>query len=229
MRINRWGYISESLSGSSLELLGVMTESDEESVEQAHARIKEAGAGHSFKAIRSTVCDRRAEARVIHLLLAEDYTYRDLDRLLLKLPETGRITPTASLPEGVEPGFLLAVEHMIHRNAERIRIGGKVAAKKQDQSLFVYNGAVYRLTTSSSDFHPSFTASGRSYPNVVETRFQTRKLSNGSTSAFSVAYGINDPFREVPIRIVYRPRWWFEAELQLTEGPVVTLASREER
>lgn len=229
MRINRWGYISESVSGSSLELVGVMTESEEESVEEAEARIKERAARHAFKAIRSTVCGRRAEAHVIHMLAEEDYTYRDLDRLLGQLPATGRPTPTAAVPDGAEPGFLVAVKAMIHRNAERFRVSGKASTRELDECLFVYNGTLFKLTARSSDLHPSFAVRGRNFNDVVETRFQTRHLKTGSTSSFTIAYGISHPIREIPVRIIYRPRWWFEAELELTDAPVARLASREER
>jgi hypothetical protein len=226
MRINRWGYISESLSGSSLELLGVMTESEEESVDQARHRIEETGARHAFKAIRGKVCDRRAEASVIHMLLTEDYTYRDLDLLLLRLPETGRVTPAADLPAGVEPGFLLALKSTIHKNVERLRAPGKTSGF-DEECLFVFNGDLYRLTARSSGLIPSVTVNGRSYKSVVETRFQTRKVRTGTTSAFTITYGVEEPIREIPIRIVYRPRWWFEADLQLTDAPLVSLAVKE--
>ena len=120
-RINRWGYIRESISGSSLELLGVMTESEEESIAEAQMRIEETGARHAFKAIRGKVGDGRAEATVVHLLTAENYTYRDLDRFLPKIPVSGSVTPAVTLNEGVEPGFLVAVRNLIHDNVERFR------------------------------------------------------------------------------------------------------------
>jgi hypothetical protein len=204
-----------------------MTESEEESVEEARARIEEVGARHAFKAIRGRVCDQRAEATVIHMLLAEDYTYRDLDRLLLKLPDTGRVTPARVLPESVEPGFLFAVRSVIHRNVEQLRAPGKTGGGEKDDCLFVYNGALYRLIVSSSDVHSSVTVNGRRYDSVIESRFQTRKVTTGSTSSFTITYGTRGPMREVPIRILYRPRWWFEAELQLTGEPGVVLASQE--
>ncbi len=225
-KINRWGYIRESVSGSSLELLGVMTESEEESIDQAQARIEEAGARHAFKAIRGKVRDGRADATVVHLLTAENYTYRDLDRFLLKVPVSGSITPTARLKKGVEPGFLLALKNLIHGNVERFRSSGK-AGESNEPRLFVYNGALYELTECSLKPQASIVVNGRPYQSVIESRFQTRKIANGSTSDFTIVYGTADPIREVPIRIVYRPRWWFEAELQLTDNPAVALALQE--
>ncbi len=227
MKINRWGYIRESFSGSALELLGIMTESEEESVDEARARIQEAGAKHAFKAIRGRVSDRQAEATVIHILLAEDYTFRDLDRLLLKLPDTGSVTPTRKLPDSVEPGFLFAVKSVIHRNVEQFCLTGKTGEEAKKDCLFVYNGALYKLTVRRSDLRSSVTVNGRRYDSVIESRFQTHKVTTGSTSFFSITYGTTEPLREVPIRIVYRPRWWFEAELQLAGEPGVALASQE--
>jgi hypothetical protein len=225
-KINRWGYIRESFSASGLELLGIMTESEEESVDQARARIDEVGGRHAFKAIRGRVRDQRAEATVIHMLLAEDYTYHDLDRLLLRLPDTGRVTPASALPDNVQPGFLFALKSVLHSNVEQVCARGRMG-KETQSCLFVFNGALYRLIILKSDFHPSLTVNGRRYDSVIESRLQTRQVTTGSTSSFSIAYGTTGQNREVPIRIVYRPRWWFEAELQLTDEPSVALASRE--
>src|SRR6059036_364884 len=40
LHINRWGYIEEEIHGAEARLLGLMTESDEESIEQAEANVR---------------------------------------------------------------------------------------------------------------------------------------------------------------------------------------------
>ena len=55
------------------------------------------------------------------------------------------------------------------------------------------------------------------YRDVIESEFETRNLTSGETSRFSITFGAHSPIAETPIRIVYRPRWWFEAELLLAE------------
>ncbi len=41
----------------------------------------------------------------------------------------------------------------------------------------------------------------------------------GTRTAFHLTYPVSGRFAEVPVRIVYRPRWWFEAELTLEGRP----------
>jgi hypothetical protein len=52
-------------------------------------------------------------------------------------------------------------------------------------------------------------------PAVISSQFETRNARTGIISKFSVAYGTQGPHREIPLAIVYQPRWWLEAELQL--------------
>jgi hypothetical protein len=42
-----------------------------------------------------------------------------------------------------------------------------------------------------------------------------RNLTAGTTTPFRLIYATDGPLAEVPVRIVYRPRWWFEVELTL--------------
>lgn len=60
MKINRWGYIVERVTGSRAELMGVMTEAEEQSIEQARVNLGSTNAAHSFKAIRSWIQDGTA-------------------------------------------------------------------------------------------------------------------------------------------------------------------------
>jgi len=50
---------------------------------------------------------------------------------------------------------------------------------------------------------------------LLESLFETRNFSNGQISHFSITYGIQDSINGISVRIVYRPRWWFEAEMLL--------------
>src|SRR5262249_16162329 len=50
-RINRWGYIDEQIRGNEATLIGLMTESDEDSIDQAEANIRRHGGDRPFKVI----------------------------------------------------------------------------------------------------------------------------------------------------------------------------------
>ena len=70
-RINRWGYIEEEIRGAEARLIGLMTESEEDSLEQAEASVRKQAAGsHPFKVIQATVTGERASSLVTYLAIA---------------------------------------------------------------------------------------------------------------------------------------------------------------
>ncbi len=218
MRINRWGYIAEHVDGSSAELIGVMTQSDERSIEQARQNLSRSGGAHAFKAIRGRVTQGEALSTVIHLLLAEEFTYRDVNVLLGRLPQAGFPVRRISVPKGVEPGFLFALKNLVHQSVESYHRSGRVDTGCKSPRLFVYHASLYELAQRSSDIIPKLTVGGRDYHEVIESRLDVRNRATGETTGFGITYGTRGAAAEIPLRIVYRPRWWFEAELIL-DGP----------
>ncbi len=53
------------------------------------------------------------------------------------------------------------------------------------------------------------------YGDCLEADFEVRSGLTGSRTRFHLAYPTAGPLAEVPVRVVYRPRWWFEVELTL--------------
>jgi hypothetical protein len=227
MHVNRWGYIAERLTASSAEILGVMTASDEESMEQAQASITQSGGTHRFKAIRGRVAGGQAECTVIHLRLVNDFTFRDLDVLLRQLPPTGSATRQTRVSAGIEPGFLFALKGMLRDSVEGYRRSGNPGSSQRARKLFVYNATLYELTRQSSRLRPEIGVNGHTYREAIEGEFETRNLRTGAKSSFNITFGTQAPLAETPIRIIYRPRWWFEAELLLERSTgAVEVAAR---
>jgi hypothetical protein len=112
-RINRWGYLAEQVAGGQATVLGVMKQSNEQSIEEAEGRLTaESGSGaHLFKAIRSTTADGRTSAAITILRVQNDLTYRDVESLLAMVPGSGN-SPMRTL---TLPG----------RHATRIPCGGR--------------------------------------------------------------------------------------------------------
>ncbi len=216
MRINRWGYISERAAGPTAEILGVMTTSDEESIDQAKRGLTRQRDAHAFKAIRSSLKDGVASSTVIHLLLADDFTYKDVEGLLRQLPQAGETTRQKSVSADVEPGFLLAVKALLHEIVDSYNRLGRVSGQRLRRS-FVYNSCLYELSQEGAHFQPETLAGGRVYQATIEIRLRTRNTATGETAGFVITCGTRTPFAEAPIRIVYRPRWWFETELLLQD------------
>jgi hypothetical protein len=220
MRINRWGYISEHVAGPTAEVLGVMTTSDEESIGQAKAGLAQQRDAHAFKAIRGSLKEGVASSTVIHLLLVDDFTYKDVERLLRQLPQAGAVKRQKNVAADVEPGFLLALKGLLHEIVDNYNRLGRVSGQRLRRS-FVYNSCLYELSQEESHFQPETLAGGRVYQATIESRFRTRNTATSETSGFVITCGTQAPLAETPIRIVYRPRWWFETELLLQDGPEV--------
>lgn len=214
MRFNRWGYVSEYTQGGSSQLLGLMTESNEESVEQAKAALdQKPRGGHAFKAIRASIAGGEASAQVVRVAFTEDFTLRDVETVLKRLPEGGEPTARVQVPTGTSPGFLVALADLIHNSVETVRTSKRPQPGRSQP--FVYDRGLYNLTVKSSKLVPQVPVGSNTCRNCVESEFEVRNRATGSTTKFGLIYATDGPLAEVPVRIVYRPRWYFEAELVL--------------
>jgi hypothetical protein len=216
-RINRWGYLAEQVAGGRATVLGVMKQSNDQSIEEAEARIAtESGSGtHVFKAIRSTTADGRTSAAVTILHVQNDLTYRDVESLLAMVPGSGNSpTRTVTLPAGTRPGFLLAVTDLIHQSIENRTT--LTTATGSPGARYVYNGDVYTLRLRSLESLATSQIGGRTFSDVVRGQFETTNESTGNRTRFEITYGASGALAEVPIHLAYQPRWWFRVELFLT-------------
>ncbi len=223
-KINRWGFISEYVSGSSARLIGVMTQSDEQSVEQAKASVNKSEREHAFKAIRSWLNGSEAQSFTISLRQAENYTYRDVALLLSKIPEGNPAVKKLKIPAGADQGFLFSVRELIDESVENYRNTRKLIGTKQRQ--YVYNAALYDLSVAESDFVKKLTVNGKEYRDLIESEFKVLNKTTNRTSAFSVTYGTCGRIASIPVRIRYKPRWWFQAELLLDEDATAVQTAR---
>ena len=112
---------------------------------------------------------------------------------------------------------------MLHQNVEDYRRSGKVRSDAQSPRTYVYNATLYELVLKSSKFLKTALLDGCEYRSVIESCFETRNTRTAEISKFSITYGTEDPNKEIPISIVYQPRWWFQAELRL-EGELLATA-----
>ena len=212
-KINRWGYISERREPSGVRVLGFMTEVDAETYEQAESKTGSIPDGSRvFKIIQGTVDGADAASRVSGLTLPESLTLRDLDAVASQVPTTD-LTTRIALPPGAQPGFLFAMASLLAENVATYLETGAAPAKTA--RTYVYGGRVYQATTRSSRFHEKTTIRGRLFRRVIESEFETRQAGRDKGSRFRLVYGTEGDLREVPVRIVYRPKWWFEADLVL--------------
>jgi hypothetical protein len=215
MKINRWGWAREEGDETGSVMLGLMKETSEESVEEAHQRLaREGKGGYVFKAIRTRVAAGEAHAVSTTTLTARDYTYRDLSELwslLETTPAAPRIR-SARLPDDTRPGFLFALGDLIHETVGAARGAQKWRAPARRTVTFTFNAALYDLTLRSAEFLPSATYGGQRFERVVRMDFESVKRASRVRDRFTLVCGTEGPWAEVPVFVRYQPKWWLRTE-----------------
>lgn len=223
-RINRWGYIDEEIQGTAATLIGLMTESDEDSIEQAEANIRKQAGDRTFKVIHATIDGDQARSVVTSVDAPAHYSFREVNAVLdlaRSKPSEGKAR-VIRLPTGTRPGFLTALAEVMHahvvqwRTSARIAPGGPIP--------YVYHGRILELTATRTQAMASVRVNGVPYTNVIKSDFEVRSTYDGELTRFSMTYGADGPLAETPIAASYQPRWWLQIDLALddtTSGPAL--------
>ncbi|MBI4485509.1 MAG: hypothetical protein HY655_05810 [Acidobacteria bacterium] len=220
---NRWGYIAEEVRGSEARLLGVMKQSNEQSLEEAKSRLaSEAQEGqYVFKAIHGAAAGGEASSAITTVHLTRDLTFRDLEALLELVERHGADASVrrVSLPNGTRPGFLVALAELIHRD---VAANGRPAAAEvpsRATSLpYIYNGTLHELTLRESARLREARIGARDYRDVIRARFETRNRASDKATEFELLYGASGALAEIPVQAMYQPRWWLQVELFLDDA-----------
>ena len=216
--VNRWGFIAEEVRPPDADLLGIMSKSDDQSVDDAKSEIEAEAAGgrHPYRGIRTTIRGDSASGGVFHVSTAKPLTYRDLGTLLGMIPASVPASRTVSLPKGTRPGFLFAVEELITSTLDQC--GAGVHAEPPPMP-YVYNNTFYTLRLRQCDMDAKREIGDRVFLGVIRSDFETKNTTTGNKTNFHLEYGTAGDLKAVPLRIVFRPKWWFEAELLLDTPP----------
>ncbi|MDE3154656.1 MAG: hypothetical protein KGN76_06110 [Acidobacteriota bacterium] len=214
--INRWGYIDEEIRGSVTNLLGVMTASNEQSLEEAEASVdRHADGTHAFRVIRASIDGRQSRSAVTTLDTRQDYSFHQLGAVLDRIPpETAGDIRMVTVPDGIEPGFLSAVASLIHATV----VEGPSGGARPASARYVYHGRLYDLRVARVRPVAALTVNGTTYRQLLRAEFENRNAATGSVTHFSLTYGTEGDLREIPVTISYQPRWWLRIELTLADG-----------
>lgn len=218
-QVNRWGYLAEVAQGTHTAIVGVMTQSEERSLGEVEARLARKG-GLVFKALRGRVSAREATAAIATIHPPEPYTYRDVATVLdlLEKEPPGGPAKRLELPPGTRPGFLSAFAEILHRAAEAGRqAGASRLAVPRTTIPFVYNVTLYDLSLRQARRLPELQLGTVRYTNVIWTECELRSQSTGQKARFELTLGTEGALAEIPLRIVYQPRWWLQVELVLSD------------
>jgi hypothetical protein len=124
------------------------------------------------------------------------------------------------LPAGTRPGFLAALADLMHGQVDQWHGSGRIQPGRP--ITYVYHGRIYELRTTRAEPLASVRVGGVSYRHVIAAAFETRSTHDGELTRFSMTYGADAQWAEVPLAVSYQPRWWMEIELALddmTSGP----------
>ena len=214
-QINRWGYLREESSASRAIVFGVMSQSDEQSVEDANKNTSRTDGIHAFKALRQWLTGSQARVTVSDVHVQKDLTYADLDVLLSAVPAASSETKTVAMPQWTAPGFLAATASLME---EGRTAAGKTSKARHFVRTYPYNGQLYDLQLRSADHVDRHTREGRSFGPAMIGQFRVLNRTTGEETPFTVVYGVDGDLNGVPLLISWRPRWWLEIECVLRHG-----------
>ena len=92
--------------------------------------------------------------------------------------------------------------------------GGR-GAKAVSSVAYLYNQTLYDLSLASCSFDREFHTDTGTFADVVDGLFLLRNRTTRGETKFRVSFGTSGELRELPVRAVFRPRWWMEVELVL--------------
>jgi hypothetical protein len=226
--INRWGYLDEEIRGGEATLIGLMTESEEDSIKQAEANVDKPIAGdRAFRIIRATIAGDQATSIVTSVSAPAAYSFRQVDAVLQlarrdaskDLEGRARVT---RLPSGTRPGFLVAIAELMHQHVDAWHLFGRV--QPGGVVNYVYHGRIYELRATRTQPLARVQVGGATYVHVIRSEFEARSTYDGEVDLFSITYGTEGPLAEIPLAASYQPRWWMDIELTLddsTSGPTL--------
>ena len=213
--VNEWGYLREQVRGDSADVFGVRTMTDPDSVDEAEAKLAQ-GDPPLYGAMCSTIADESASAST-SVRVPRDVTYHRFVRLLDAVSTSGRWKQRrVARPHGVAPGFLTALDLLIHRSAAAAR-EGNYSMSRTSRATYVYKGTLYDLNLRSVEPIRQARVGSKNFANLVRGEYTIRNRETGGTTEFAVTYGVNGALADVPVQASYQPKWWFKVELQLDD------------
>ncbi|MFQ5737960.1 MAG: hypothetical protein ACE5JX_03025 [Acidobacteriota bacterium] len=245
-KINRWGYGSEQaewedFSGHGRALRksvfrGFMRSSKEDSLKQVRSNDNQEKSKKlfSYDSTESTVLPDRAFSDKRIFSTAEEFDYRDTDRLqsVFQLQEQSGVLPDKHKEIHNEKalyaapyGFLTAVHELVRRVSAAYQSGSRKWTRKRESLIYMFNAEPYRLSVRDIDYHKKFRVRMKSADkhkdlklpvrHIAEVDFRVEKLGKGGHHDFSIWFPLEGPFQAVPLRIEDKPRWWLRLELNV--------------
>jgi hypothetical protein len=229
-KINRWGFVRETLGEDGATQIGLMRKTDEDSVEEAQKKVGFEGE-FVLKVIKTEVARGHARAENTVWLVQDDYTFYDLREVLGLVGRTPQAPPKineASLPPGTHPGFLFAVADLVDRAVKAANREPRELLEKET-TRFNFNAVAYELRLRKSKWEEKKKYGDREYENLVRIELESHNPTLDTTERFTLAVGTEGEWKGVPVYVKYQPKWWFKAEGVIDESQVFERAESARR
>jgi hypothetical protein len=222
-RINRWGYIAEEIRGDEATVVGLMTQSNEQSAREAEANLRNQGGERTFDVIHASVADGEVRSVLTAVAAPGDYTFHHVDALLDLADRKGVASDTRviRLPAGARPGFLSALADLMHRQADGWRTTHAVSTGEPIE--FTYHGKLYQLRATQSHATTNVRVGNATADHAIASHFQIKNVLTGDLTDFAVTYAVDGPLAEMPLTASYRPAWWIDIQLTLDDASAAPL------
>jgi hypothetical protein len=217
--INRWGYILEDTRPSGTRVFGVMTTSDEATISEVTRKAPGAQPVGRFKGIDARIAAGVSRSATETIETERDFRIRDREEVVGRIERRLKDAATLEIPvpNGVRPGFLIAVAELVNDTIAARKNGEQALRRMKGRTIaYVYGRRLYDIKIAGvGSIRPPADAPDRAA--LVRTAFETLNRETGSHQTFELEYAGTGPLAGVPTLIRHRPRWWLEAVLVLEE------------
>ena len=90
---------------------------------------------------------------------------------------------------------------------------------------YAYYGRLYELRRTRAQQIPNVQIGARTYGPAIAADFVSTSTYDGERTRFSITYGTQGTFAEVPLRVTYQPRWWMQVELTIDDPADVSVSA----
>ncbi len=228
-RTNRWGYIGEVVDGDHLDLVAVKTPTEEETLEDAKASVRNANRRGTLVFIREHVTARESVAWSTTADMGSDVSFRDLDTVLSRMPNLERWQERRLVrPPDVRPGFLMAFCEMMDSSAKAWSGGAPDKQDRRPRSVtYIHRAELFDLHQDQFQQLDDVADGRGGRVRALRARFRIwNRQSNEWSGEFIGVYGLSGEWAGVPLRLTYQPRWWLRTELTIDDMGASSEAGR---
>jgi hypothetical protein len=219
-QINRWGYLGEEVRTDGGSIVGLLKQSDEQSISDVNASMRRQAEQRRFpfRVYAGAIGGGHANLGGSTFVASQDFTRWGFETLLGLVAGTKVPLTRSSLAPGTRTGLLSTVSELLHDSVEawRRKVPDPIRGKRV---AYLFNNTTYQLHVAGTDFRRSADIGGTRYDGVVHANLEGSQPGTDKRMSFEVWYPTTGAYAGLPIRVIVQPRWWFRFELTAVAPP----------